>query len=109
MPFDKMVARLHFYLSLTLHFIFKIFIRSNINNKPKTLLSYISVLNFVTFKQRSRNIIAKLASFLSQNTGADRKLNVRPVMRLGLALCLQVVLVCRYFLGEQLQSAFQWN
>lgn len=108
MRFDKMVARLHFYLSLTLHFIFKIFIRSNINNKPKTLLSYISVLNLVTFKQRSRNIIAKLASFFSQNTG-DRKLNVRPVMRLGLALCPQVVLVCRYFLGEQLQSAFQWN
>lgn len=63
MRLDKMVARLHFYLSLTLHFIFKIFIRSNINNKPKTLLSYISVLNLVTFKQRSRNIIAKLASF----------------------------------------------
>ena len=63
MRFDKMVARLHFYLSLTLHFIFKIFIGSNINNKPKTLSSYISVLNLVTFKQRSRNIIAKLASF----------------------------------------------
>lgn len=66
MRLDKMVAKLHFYLFLTLHFIFKIFIRSNINNKPKTLSSYISVSNLVTFKQRSRNIIAKLALFFTK-------------------------------------------